>query len=112
MCSSGKRNCGFLLLEDELNRTRIATLFLNVHFAQRASQVALMIKNLPANAGDIRDVGLILESGISPEGMARSPEGGHGDPLQYSCLENPHGQRSLEDYSPCSHKELDTREVT
>ena len=41
-----------------------------------------MVKNSPVNAGDIRDVGLILGSG-------RSPEGGHGNPLQCSCLENP-----------------------
>ena len=54
MCSSGKRNCDFLLLEDELNRPHLATLFLNMHFAQRASQAALMIKNPPANAGDMR----------------------------------------------------------
>ena len=47
-----------------------------------------MVKNLPANAGDIRDTGLILGSG-------RSPGGGHGNPLQYSCLENSHGQRNL-----------------
>ena len=47
-----------------------------------ASQVALVVKNLPANAGDIRDVGSISGSG-------RSPGGGHGNPLQYSCLENP-----------------------
>ena len=46
-----------------------------------ASQVALVIKNLSANAGDVRDAGLIPESG-------RSPEGGHGNPLWYSCLEN------------------------
>ena len=39
-------------------------------------------KNLPANAGDVRDVGLIPGSG-------RSPGEGHGKPLQYSCLENP-----------------------
>ena len=39
-------------------------------------------KNLPANAGDVRDEGLIPGSG-------RSPGGGHGNPLQYSCLENP-----------------------
>ena len=37
-------------------------------------------------------------------------EGGHGNPLQYSCLENPHGQRSLAGYSPWRHKELDTTE--
>ena len=43
--------------------------------------MALVVKNPPANAEDIRDVGLIPESG-------RSPRGGHGNPLQYSCLEN------------------------
>ena len=47
----------------------------------RASQLVLMVKNLPANAGDIRDTGLI-------PGSERSPGGGHGNPLQYSCLEN------------------------
>ena len=41
-----------------------------------------MVKNLPANAGDIKDAGLIPEFG-------RSPGGGHGNPLQYSCLEHP-----------------------
>ena len=47
-----------------------------------ASQVGLGIKNPPANAGDVRDVGSI-------SGLGRSPGGGHGNPLQYSCLENP-----------------------
>ena len=47
-----------------------------------ASEAALVVKNLPANARDIRDVDLIPGSG-------RSPEGGHGNPLQYSRLENP-----------------------
>ena len=41
-----------------------------------------MVKNLPANAGDVRDAGSI-------PGLGRSPGGGHGNPLQYSCLENP-----------------------
>ena len=41
-----------------------------------------MAKNPPANTGDIKDVGSIPGSG-------RSPEGGHGNPPQYSCLENP-----------------------
>ena len=70
-----------------------------------ASQVVLVVKNLPANAGDIRDAGLILELG-------RSPGGGHGNLLQYSCLENPHGQRSLVGYSPKGRKELHTTEAT
>ena len=43
-------------------------------------------------------------------GLGRSLGGGHGNPLQYSCLENPHGQRNLVDYSPWPHKELDTTE--
>ena len=47
-----------------------------------ASQLALVIKNMPANAGDIGDTGLIPGLGISPRR-------GHGNPLQYSCLENP-----------------------
>ena len=46
-----------------------------------ASHMVLVVKNPPANAGDVRDTGLILGSG-------RSLGGGHGNPLQYSCLEN------------------------
>ena len=57
------------------------------------SQVALVVKNPSANAGDMRDMGLIPGSG-------RSPEEGHGNPLQYSCLGSPHGQRSLVGCSP------------
>ena len=53
----------------------------------------VVVKNLPANPGDLRDAGLIPGLGIFPGG-------GHGNPLQYSCLENPHGQRSLVGYSP------------
>ena len=45
------------------------------------SQVALVVKNPPANAGDTRDMGSIL-------GLGRSPRGENGNPLQYSCLEN------------------------
>ena len=47
-----------------------------------ASQVALVVKNLPAITGDIRDMGSI-------PGLGRFPEEGHGNPLQHSCLENP-----------------------
>ena len=49
---------------------------------ERASQVVLVVKNLPANAGDIRNSGSI-------SGLGRCPGEGHGNPLQYSCLENP-----------------------
>ena len=43
-------------------------------------------------------------------GLERSPGGGHGNPLQYSCLENSYEWRSLAGYSPWGHKELDTTE--
>ena len=43
-------------------------------------------------------------------GLGRYPARGHGNPLRYSCLENPHGQRSLAGYSPWGRKELDMSE--
>ena len=55
-------------------------------------------KESACNEGDL---------GLIPA-LGRSPGGGHGNPLQYSCLENPHGQRSLVSYSPWCHKEPDT----
>ena len=57
-----------------------------------ASQVVLVVKNLPASAGDIKDAGSI-------PGLGRSPGGGNGNPLQYSCLENPTDRGSLAGYS-------------
>ena len=65
----------------------------------------LVVKNLPANAGDIKDASSIPRSG-------RSPGGEHGNPLQYACLWNPHGQRSLVGYSSQGLKESDTTEAT
>ena len=53
-----------------------------------ASQVALVVKNLPADAGDTRDMGSI-------PGLGRSPEVGNNNPLQYSCLENSMGRGAL-----------------
>ena len=67
--------------------------------------LAEVVKNPPANARDIRDAGLI-------PGLGRSPGGGHGNPLQYSCLENPHGPRSLAGCSPWGSEESDTTEAT
>ena len=64
-----------------------------------------MVKNPLANGGDPRDAGLIPGSG-------RSPGGGHDSSLQYSCLENPHEQRSLVGASPLSRKESDMTEAT
>ena len=53
-------------------------------------------KESTCNVGDL---------GFIP-GLGRSPGGEHGNPLQYSCLENPHRQRILTGYSPWGHKEL------
>ena len=59
-------------------------------------------KEFTCNTGDL---------GSMP-GLGRSPGGGDGNPLQYFCLENPHGQRSLVGYSPEGLQELDMTEVT
>ena len=66
-------------------------------------RVGLVVKNPVANAEDIRDPGSIPGSG-------RSPGEGNGNPLQYSWLTNPHGQRSLMGYSPWDSKQSDTTE--
>ena len=50
-----------------------------------ASQVAIVVENLPANAGDVRDLGSTL-------GLGRYPGGGHSNSFQYSCLENAMGR--------------------
>ena len=52
-------------------------------------------KESDCNEGDLGSV----------PGLGRSPRGGHGHPLQYSCLENPHGQKSLAGYNSWGHKE-------
>ena len=74
-------------------------LVIKVHYPWTwASLVTQTIKNLPA----------IRKTWVWS--LGRSPGGGHGNPLQYFCLENPYGQRSLVGYSPWGHKELDTTE--
>ena len=65
-----------------------------------ASLVAQMVKNPPTVQKTL---------GSTPE-LGQSPGGGHGNPLQYSCLENLHGQWSLAGYSPWGHKESDMTE--
>ena len=57
-------------------------------------------KESACNAGDLSSI----------PGLGRWPGGGHGNPLQYSCLENSHGWRSLVGYSPWDRKESDTTE--
>ena len=78
-------------------------MYIYTHICIWASQVALVVKNLSSNAGDVRDKGLIPGSG-------KSPRGDHSNPLQYSCLENPHRQRSLVGYCPWDRKESNRTE--
>ena len=70
-----------------------------------ASQVALVVKNLPANAGDVRDT-----RGFDPW-VRKMLWRRTWQPTPGYLLEEFHGQRSLADYSPQDHKESDTTEV-
>ena len=63
--------------------------------------MALVVKNPSVNAGDIKDIGLI-------SGLGRSPGGGNGNPLQYSCLENPMDRGAWWATVHGGTKELDT----
>ena len=69
--------------------------------SQRASQV-LVVKSPPASAGDVKDAG-------STPGPGRSSGGRHGNPLQYSCLENPMDRGA---WGVCGVTEADTTQVT
>ena len=64
-----------------------------------------MVKNLPTSAGDIRDVS-------SVPGLGRAPGGGHGNPLQYSCLENYMDREAWQAAVHRVSKESDKTEVT
>ena len=67
--------------------------------------MAPVVRNLPANAGDMRDMSSI-------PGWGRSHGGGHGNPLQYSCVENSMGRGAWQAMVHGGHKELDVTEVT
>ena len=67
--------------------------------------MALVVKNLPATAEELRDAGSI-------PGVGRSPGGGDGNPLQYSCLENPMVRGAWRATVQSCHKESDTTKVS
>ena len=82
--SSGHSFWRKFILKIELKHSRtFSSFFVRLYSKQRVFQVALVVKNLPP--GQCRD---LRKAGSIP-GSGRSPEGGHGNPLQYSCLENP-----------------------
>ena len=66
----------------------LLTIIINIYYERLVSRVVLVVKNPLANAGDVRDVCLIPRLG-------QSLGGGHGNPLQYSYLENPMDRRGL-----------------
>ena len=70
-----------------------------------SSHVTVLVKNPPTSAGDIRDMGLTCQ-------MGRSPEEGNGNPLQYSCLENPMDRGAWQVTVHGVAKESDMTEVT
>ena len=78
--------------------------FVPAFTASRASQVVPVVKNLPANAGDVREVGSIPESGRSP--------GGGWHPTPVFLPGESHGQRSLVGHSSQGRKESDTSAAT
>ena len=83
------KNIGFVSLYDYISQLSLVLSYMcsGVHVLC----VAQIVKNLPAIPG-----------------LGRSPEGGHGTPLQFTCLEDPHGQKTLVGYSPWDRKESDT----
>ena len=85
-----------------LNQTVLTVL---ASFHREGFQVALVVKKLPASAGDTRDTRSIPGSG-------RSPGGVHGNPLQYSCLENPTDRGDWQAMAIGSQRVTDTTEVT
>ena len=98
------QSVGLVLLEqDALNRggcREHQSAFLANRHCLDAGKGGSDGKESACNAGDLGSI----------PGLGRSPGGKHGNPLQNSCLENPHGQRSLVGYSPWGHKESDTTE--
>ena len=69
---------------------------------KKKKKIKKFLKNESAcNVGDLASI----------PGLGKSLGGGHGNPLQYSCLRNPHGQRSLAGYSPWGLQELDITEA-
>ena len=78
----------------------IIYIFEFIYFMLWASQVVLVVKNPPANAGDTKDAGLIL-------GLGRSPGIGNGNPFQYSCLENCMGRGGWGNGNPLQYSCLE-----
>ena len=83
--------------------------WLEFNVINQIKEIRTISKGFPCGADGKESTCNVGDLGMIPR-LGRSPGGRHGNPLQYSCLENPHGQRSLVGYSPWGRKELDTTE--
>ena len=103
-CSFGGDLLNQVFILSNLANSQICTTMACSKVTQ-ASQVAPVIKNPAGNAGDARDLSAI-------SGLGKAPAGGNGNPLRYSCLENPIGRRAWwAIYSPWGGEESDTTEL-
>ena len=99
----------------------LESLVMAIHHFKMKTKASLMVQWLsicltmqegfPGGASGQESACNAADMGSTP-GSGRSPGGGHGDPVQSSCLENPHGQRSMVGYSLQNCKESDTTEAT
>ena len=80
-----------------------------VSYASFIGRPVLYHLGFPGSSDGTESTGNSGDLSLIP-GLGRSPGGGHGNPLQYSCLEDPHEQRSLAGYSPLGRKESDRTE--
>ena len=78
----GELSVGSQELDTTERLSIVVRFYIQVFYNSVPFQVVLVVKNPPANAGDIKDISLI-------PGLQRSPGGEHGNPLWYSCLVNP-----------------------
>ena len=94
------RHGGYLILCPQGWRDLTYILLVNTYSSSQGVPGGSVGKESACNAGDLGSI----------PGLGRSPGGGHGNPLQYFCLENPLGQKCLAGYSPWGHKESDSTE--
>ena len=100
--------CLYLILLDFAKLSRMFNI-LNFKRTKISVLICLYVWNHPSGSDGKESACNVGDLGLIP-GLERSPAGGHGNPLQYSCLEDPYGQRSLMSYSPLGHEVSDMTE--
>ena len=95
-----------IALQQFIIYTLVVHFIIEPEMVDKEKNVLASVKYFPGGS-DGKEPTYNVRDLASIPGSGRSPGGGHGNPLQHSCLENPHGQRSLVGYSPWTHKESD-----